>query len=327
VVREEEADAMTSKQRTNGGRARTGSALAALAILVAAFGVMPTACKETDDGTTSGGAGAKLCDPGENIFCRCQGGAAGTKTCKADGMSFESCVGRDGPCAPPSTTICEAGEQIFCLCANGDDGSKTCSPDGKGFGECAGSKGPCETAGTGGGGQGTGGGGQGTGGAGQGGGTPTGKGYLEPCVKGDDCASGVCPMGFCTKDCAQPEECKVDDKWVADCISFKGLQVCMPTCLEAVDCSIYGYPSDCGYVNSVDGVPDTVCADWLDALKLPPDGMTCGSDEDCNLGHTGMQRICLFQHCGEGCYSDTDCPDDQTCSGQGGNPGTCGNWV
>ena len=307
--------------RTIGDRARAGSALAAIAMLVAAFGAGPAACKKADE---AGAATAKLCDAGENIFCRCPGGAAGTKQCKADGMSFDSCVGRDGPCAPPSTTICEAGETIYCQCASGEDGLKTCSGDGLGFGDCSDQGGSCETGGAGGGG--TGGGGQGgaaTGGGGQGG-AATGTGaYLEACAKGTDCASGVCPMGYCTKDCAQPAECKVDDKWVADCIAFSGVQVCMPICLGANDCAVYGYPSDCGFTNSVDGVPDTVCADWQADLKLPPDGVTCGSDLDCNLGHAGMQRICMFQKCGEGCYVPEDCPQGMTCSGQGGNPGTC----
>ena len=311
---------MNRDLRTNGGRARAGSAFAALAILVAAFGVAPAACKKADTATS---ADAKLCEAGENIFCRCPGGAAGTKQCKADGMSFDSCVGRDGPCAPPSTTICASGEQIFCQCANGDDGIKTCGADGKGFSECTGNSGPCETSGAGGGGAGGNGAG-GSAGGGQGG-SGTGKaGYLAPCAKGTDCESGNCPMGFCTKDCAKPEECKVDDKWVADCIAFDVLQICMPICLGSQDCAPYGYPSDCGFTHSVDGVPDTVCADWQDALKLPPDGMTCAADTDCNLGHAGMQRICLFNKCGEGCYVPEDCPQGKTCSGQGGNPGTCG---
>jgi hypothetical protein len=297
--------------------ARWGSRFAAVAAALLVVGLGAESCKKSStDGSTSTTKG--LCEPGENIFCRCPGGAAGTKTCKADGQSFEACIGRDGTCAPPSTTICEAGESIYCSCANGTDGQKSCTADGMGFGTCNGADGPCET----GGGTGGAGGGTSTGGAGTGGAPPKAQ-YLEPCAHDADCAEGKCPMGFCTKDCAKPEECKVDDKWVADCIAFKGLQVCMPICLGATDCQAYGYPSDCGYTHSVDGVPDTVCADWQDALELPPNGSTCASDLDCDLGHDEKQRICIFQKCGEGCHGDADCPKGQACSGTGGNPGTC----
>jgi hypothetical protein len=39
-----------------------------------------------------------ICDPGENIFCRCPGGDPGTKSCRPDGKGFEPCVSRSGEC-------------------------------------------------------------------------------------------------------------------------------------------------------------------------------------------------------------------------------------
>ncbi len=65
------------------------------AFLFAGAAALAAAC-----GKGGGTGGGTLCDPGENIFCRCPGGEAGTKTCKADGNSFEACVTREGPCPP-----------------------------------------------------------------------------------------------------------------------------------------------------------------------------------------------------------------------------------
>jgi hypothetical protein len=278
---------MTTARQGTTGHAGATRLLAALALLAPVVAMGPAACGK---GAEPAAQASKLCDPGENIFCRCVGGAAGTKQCKADGQSFDACVGRDGPCTEPSTTT---------------GGTTTTTT-------------PAGTGGAGG----TGTGGGGAGGAGTGGG-PTKAQYLEPCAHDADCASGRCPMGYCTKDCAKPDECKVDGKWVADCIAFLELQVCMPTCLTMGDCSIYGGPSDCGFTHSVDGVPDTVCADWGPDLEMPPNGTTCFGDGDCNLGHLGAQRICVYDKCGSGCHVTEDCPQGSACSGVGGTPGTC----
>jgi hypothetical protein len=40
----------------------------------------------------------QVCDPGEEIFCRCRGGAAGTKQCLDDGESFGPCLQFSGEC-------------------------------------------------------------------------------------------------------------------------------------------------------------------------------------------------------------------------------------
>lgn len=264
-----------------------GSALAALGLLFAAFAAGPGACSS---GAEAPATSANLCEPGENIFCRCTGGAAGTKTCKSDGQGFEACVGRDGACTEPGTTTS----------TDPTTGTDTPSGGAGGLGQ----------------------GGAGQGGTGQGGGNAKAD-YLAPCAHDADCASGKCPMGYCTKDCAKPEECKVDGVWVADCIAFADVQVCMPICLGAGDCALYGYPSDCGFTHSVDGVPDTVCADWGPDLAMPPNGTTCFGDADCNLGHLSTQRICVYQKCGDGCHGPDDCPQGQGCSGSAGTPGTC----
>ena len=47
-----------------------------------------------------------ICTPNENVFCRCPGGAPGTRACHDDGASFGACVTAPGtPCsaseAPP----------------------------------------------------------------------------------------------------------------------------------------------------------------------------------------------------------------------------------
>ncbi|MEM9693959.1 MAG: hypothetical protein AAGA56_15535, partial [Myxococcota bacterium] len=49
-------------------------------------------------GCGAGEAEPSLCEPGSNVFCRCRGGAAGTKQCGADGNSFGVCESYDGTC-------------------------------------------------------------------------------------------------------------------------------------------------------------------------------------------------------------------------------------
>ncbi|MBW2528475.1 MAG: hypothetical protein JRI23_30145, partial [Deltaproteobacteria bacterium] len=54
-----------------------------------------------------------LCNPGDNIFCRCRGGAAGTKQCLSDGDSFGPCETYAGPCDElPETSGGEGGSEI-----------------------------------------------------------------------------------------------------------------------------------------------------------------------------------------------------------------------
>ena len=246
-------------------------------------------------GACDGGSAApeKLCDPGENIFCRCPGGEAGTKTCMPDGQSFAECVGRGGVCQ-------EVG------------GSGTGATGATGTG----ATGATGTGATGA----TGNGGAGAGGAGAGGNVGTEPLYAA-CTDDGDCQSGLCPQGFCTKECAAYDECMLGK---GECVAFdQTTQLCMPNCSSQDDCDPYGSPSACGFAHAVDGLGVTTCGDWLDELAYPPDGSDCTDDVDCSLGHEGSERICLFQQCTAGCREHADCPGALICSGQGGNAGTC----
>lgn len=46
--------------------------------------------------TTTSGLEPTSCEPGDNVFCRCDNGEAGTKQCQEDGETFAAC----GPCDP-----------------------------------------------------------------------------------------------------------------------------------------------------------------------------------------------------------------------------------
>jgi hypothetical protein len=251
--------------------------LLSLALMLFSASASLAACGGSGNGTT-GGPPPITCDPGENIFCRCPGGEAGTKTCKADGHSFEACVTREGACPEiPDTS---------------SSSSSSSSSSGEG---------------------GAGGSGVGGGGGGSGGGSL--DALYKPCLKNETCESGMCKDGYCTKECAKYDECTLG---VGECIQFEGAQFCMPVCTLTADCDIaFGPPSTCGYTTAVDGAPVTTCADWQEKLALPPDGSNCGSDHDCNLGHLGMEAVCAFDVCTKGCYTQEDCPESTTCSSMG----------
>lgn len=242
------------------------------------------ACGKGGGGGEGGDAtGTITCDPGENIFCKCPGGDPGTKACKADGHSFEACVTRFGPCpdVPTTTSTSEGGS----------------------------------------GGTGTGTGGTGTGGTGTGGTGPVLGGYLDACATDEDCQSGKCPYGYCTKDCAKFDECTLGK---GECIAFQGQQICMPVCVDTTDCiADYAPPSACGYTTAVDGTPVTTCTDWLASLKVPPNGTNCEGDLDCNLGNEGQEAVCSFGGCIDGCFGMTDCPTAKSCTSNGSTPGHC----
>jgi hypothetical protein len=206
------------------------SSILVLAILVLA--ILAGSCK--------GAPPAPLCVAGENIFCRCPGGEAGTKTCKADGQSFEACVTRAGACAAiPDTTA---------------SSSAASSSSG-------------------------GGGGGGTGGGGTGGGAPlplyqpcgadadceSGKcldGYCtKDCAKFDDCTlgTGECIQflggQFCMPVCIDNTDCEdvygapsacgytkaVDGTPVTTCADWEGALMLPPAgtnCSDDVDCNL-----------------------------------------------------------------------------------------
>ena len=239
--------------------ARTARFLALLGTLTLSLGVALGAC---------GGPAAsteQVCEPGENIFCRCKGGEAGTKTCKDDGKSFEACVTRTGDCPTPGT--------------GGDGGSGA------------------------------------TGATGGSGGSPAGKALFTACADDTECESMDCRFGFCTQGCAKYDDCILGK---GECVPVKGVLVCTPDCELTSFCDgKYGAPSTCGFAEAVDGFGVTTCADWEDALKLPPDGSDCSSDENCNLGNLGQEWVCSFNACTSGCYVADDCPSGTTCSSSG----------
>ena len=235
--------------------------------------------------TTCGGDASdddSLCVPGENIFCRCRGGAAGTKLCLADGNGFAACESLSGACDE------QPGGGV-----------------GGGSGEISGAGGSAPP--------------------------PAPGELLAVCSSVTDCKSGSCPMGFCTKSCESYQDCApAEPAAPGDCINFDGEALCVPYCVQQSDCSDFGESTSCGFTNdSNPPYPVVVCAAWGDNIDLPPDGyppegFECVSDLVCNLGLTGVERICTEGDCGDGCHSASDCPDQVMCSSTGEEPGTCG---
>lgn len=301
------------------------------------FSAMSPACDGGGGETTN----EQICEPGTEVFCRpCEGNPdeKGTKTCNADGTGFDACVAQTGECP---IIECTPGESRFCKCDDGGAGEKVCNDEGTGYTACecgggvtctpgdtlfctcddgaAGEKAcnedgssysACACGGSGGG---------ESGGRGSGGGAP-GKPLLSPCLQGDECESGSCPMGYCTKDCTKVSDCPFG---AAECVTFDGASFCMPTCKDQSDCNVYGSPSECGYTPAIDDFPVTTCADWLGDLAVPPDGHPCMGDTDCNLGHVGKELVCTFETCTTGCFVDEDCAGAQTCSSNGSTIGSC----
>lgn len=81
-----------SRLATSNSGSRRVTARAAVSLLAALLAALAMfACNPSGDDEL-------LCEPGENIFCRCRAGQAGTKMCRADGRGFDECVGMDGVC-------------------------------------------------------------------------------------------------------------------------------------------------------------------------------------------------------------------------------------
>ncbi len=162
----------------------------------------------------------------------------------------------------------------------------------------------------------------GAGGSGGEGGTTIIAGELElgaACAAGSECQSGMCLTGYCSRDCAVLEDCPDPMECI---VKGEPTGTCQPPCEVVADCAEWT-GTDCGLATASDSVEVTVCSDYGGAPLLPLDGSPCAEDEECNLGHTGTQRICLDPGCTTGCQVDTDCPAGQTCSAPG-TPGTCG---
>ena len=227
----------------------------------------------------------KLCDPGENIFCRCPGGDPGTKECLETGNAFGEC----SPCEERPTS---------------GPGAQSSS-----------SGGPSSSSGAGAG---------DAGGMAQGGGGPTGDAaLLAPCQVDGDCQSGRCDHSYCTKACAVVSDCPYpqsecvpfgDDAicmptctTAVDCSPFGAPQ------------------SQCGFTQAIDNWDVTVCADWGDAHQLMPVNTDCLPFDHtaCNLGYPHSELVCTEQGiCANGCYINNDCPSGEACSG-GSTLGTC----
>jgi hypothetical protein len=262
-------------RRSQDRHAARGLMVACGVALLLAYG-----CGEVEE-TVAGG----LCQPGENIFCRCEGGDPGTKACLSSGEAFTEC----GPCEPRPPSSGTGGQ----------------TSSGTGLG------GP-------GGGTGLGGGGVGGGGGST---TPGDQPLLAYCDQDGDCQTALCRFHFCTKPCNLVSDCPYPDSECVDATSWAGITMCMPTCDTAVDCAPYqAPPSMCGYTKAVDNWGITVCAEWGDQHSLMSLSTDCQPFDHpaCNLGYQQKELVCPAQGiCTKGCFLNTDCPSGTSCSAQG----------
>lgn len=243
-------------------------------------GIAVASCSGND------GEAATLCVPGENIFCRCRGGAAGTKLCLDDGESFGECETLSGACTELSST----GS------GNGGDGGSQLPGGGNepppNPGELLAS---CERDAD----------------------CESGHCPMGFCTKGcDDFEQCAPPEPAAPGDCVTVPGASIGGQ----------PGVCVPYCLEQAGCEAYGPNSLCSYTeDSLPAFGVVVCADWGDTILLPPDGypegdLICTDDVVCNLGLDGTERICADGDCGDGCNDGADCPDGVMCN----QAGTCG---
>ena len=280
----------------------------------------------TSSGATSSGGGAggseQVCTPGTEVFCMCAGGVGqGTKTCAEDGMSIGECLTPDGACPDISNTgpvgICIPDEVIACTCDNGDMGTNTCDSDGLTFSDCMTPAGVCGPGGT---------------------GTEP---LYSPCGDADECVTGVCVHGFCTRSCADYTECYFEtEELYGDCAltptAGGPANTCVPYCLEQADCAAYGPGTVCSGAIALDD-PDlgfAGCAAWGDEAHGMPYDTLCDANTGelfylgqvvmapCNLGLDGAQNVCSFDVCTKGCFEAIECPA-MDCSSNGSVIGCC----
>lgn len=84
-------------------RGFVGAAIAAMALILGAEG-----CTSSTDAAPKG-----RCTPGAYVFCRCADRAEGTKLCKDDGESFDTCTTGNGECVGgEDTTDARNGEVV-----------------------------------------------------------------------------------------------------------------------------------------------------------------------------------------------------------------------
>jgi hypothetical protein len=263
---------------------------------------------------------AGLCDPGENIFCRCPGGEAGTRTCVDGGDDFDECV--VAPSVPCGDRVeCEPYSTIPCLCPSGDQGIKECLREGTGYDECfIGIDQPCpdEPIGTGG--------MMNTGGMGAGAG-PTGCAH-DLCETGtklsascDSCASAVCAADdYCCNTnwdslCVGLVDQECDN--LCNPVVMCNLPLCMPSATEFMN------PNCDPCVTSV-CMADSVCCGQHATLPGAWDELCVGEVKD-GVAHPACNSLCCaHSECSSGAKLDATCSDCAT-SVCAGDPYCCNN--
>jgi hypothetical protein len=246
---------------------------------------------------TSTPAQETLCNPGDNVFCRCRGGDPGTKPCQADGQSFGQCESAWGSCdeIPQGGNGTGAG--------SGAGGEAPPPPPGELLGTCSSDE-DC-------------------------GGAPMicPMGYCtKPCSSYEEC---VPPAPAAPGDCVQLGGGPICMPYCieqGDCAAFGADSVCswtdqsLPGC-SIVVCANWGPPAF-----PPDGYPYPG-SDQCSCYE------SCDSDTMCNLGLPSTSRVCHAGACVEGCcHQASDCPSmTPQCSApspnelggcsQSGNPG------
>jgi len=147
----------------------------------------------------------------------------------------------------PGETLCVPGQNVFCRCATGESSTQPCNSDGQSLGTC----GPCD----------------GDVADPTGGGTtdpppthedPTGEGtrpFGAACTAAEDCASGACRFGYCTRSCDKPSDCPFP---AAECVSDEDSAACMMACATDADCGTFDGAA-CQETSAVDHWAVRVC--------------------------------------------------------------------
>jgi hypothetical protein len=281
-------------------------------------------CAAAAGGACGDSAVEQVCTPGTEVFCKCRGGQVqGTQTCAEDGQSLGPCTTPEGECPEVTgatttgpTGICTPDEVITCTCDDGTQGTKTCSGDGLSFTDCTTPEGACGTSQT---------------------GT---KELYEACADANECLTGVCEGGYCSRSCESWVECTDEAKDIfGDCATVPvsgggAANQCVPYCITQEECAAYGPESSCSGVTALDD-PQlffAACAFWGDQQQGMPETLCDGETGEvlylndvipmeCDLG-APVQTVCAFDACIKGCYEDADCPNAD-CTSAGQNLGCC----
>jgi hypothetical protein len=257
-----------------------------------------------------------LCEPGENIFCRCTGGDAGTKACKASGEDFDECLVAPNTTCEDRIECSDADPPIPCLCPDGTDGSKACLRDGTGYEQClVGQDQPCPIGSTtassmGGSGQG--------GSVGMGG---SGAGMTVACTH-DTCETGDALSAEC--DSCTAAVCVNDDyccttKWDFLCVNLVDLE-CNNLCNPVVMCEHDICTEGTALVDTCDACVTAVCAVddvCCDSVQGQWDQF-CVAEVKKGTTHAACNSLCCaHSECNSGPALDATCSDCATsvCTG------------